>query len=958
MAQRFSNRNLQGRSFRGHNLTGEDFSYADIRGADFTNAILKGTNFSYAIAGLQRPQAAFLLGISFVATSLLGFASGLGGFFAAVFLKPENIKQYVIPGAIATIILAVLFIFIVRKGYADAKEAWGSKTKSLYNTTADKTVFASLASAAFAAIVLTIAVILSFYGNTALVVALILFGGFSLIFAVFLALVMAGTLAVAGPSSVAVALAGILAVAGALARVLIVDDFLSVAEAIYLLVIGAVIIGIIANYIGWRSLVADKFSWVRMIVINFAAFGGTSFRGADLTDANFTQAILKSTDFREANLTHTCFFNAIKLDQTRYEQSGFLKLQHRSILKLFVTGNGRNESYIGLNLRGAYLVGVDLTNADLTGADISEATLRGACLKGANLTQVQAIMTDFSGAQFTGAYGLGTWNIDSATNLDRVDCQYVYLLEFPKPGTEDRERRPSSGYFEPGEFTKLFEEVFNTVDLIFRDGMNWKAFAYSYNKLLIENEGIELSLQSLEYKGDGVVVVRLNVPLDANKAKLHSDFTLYYSTLVKSLEERYQAELKGKDDEITFYRQQNQDIMKEAFKLLASNNINQIPLTGKLIMRKIVVLKIVTGDFETGFTVILQIAKEEGRMPDTETPPVKLPPFTQLPKLYNYWQSTYCSLGLNFVAIESEEQSEEEINNLSPSEKLKRCHQAATNLKNTFNTWLDSTEFRPIKEKFMELQKTDEIRVLLQTDDIKLRQMPWHLWNIFDKYRKAEISLSALGYDKVDRSAFVIPRSKVRILAILGNTTGVNYKIDDVLKHLPEDLEVVPLEKPNRPELYSLLDDIQGWDIIFFAGHSFSDPDGKAGGIWINERDILRIEEFKNVFKTSIERGLQLAILNSCTGLGIANQLASLHIPQVILMREPVPDVVAQEFFKHFIRAFSSSGDKSLYLAVREAREKLELIENQYPCATWLPVIFQNQAEIPQNWSEFLGKKK
>jgi uncharacterized protein YjbI with pentapeptide repeats len=951
MAQRFSHKNLQCRSFRGHNLAGEDFSYADIRGADFTNAILKGTNFSYAIAGLQRRQAAFLLGISFVATSLLGFASGFGGFFAAVLLKPENIKQYVIPGAIATIILAVLFIFVVRKGYADAKEAWG------YKTNADKTVFASLASAAFATIVLTIAVILSFYGNTALVIALILFGGFSLIFAVFLALVIAGTLAVAGPSSVAVALAGILAVAGTLARVLVINDLLSVAEAIYLLVIGSVIIGIITNYIGWRSLVAYKFSWVRMIAINFAAFGGTSFRGADLTDANFTQAILKSTDFREANLTHTCFFNARKLDQTRYEQSGFLKLQHPSILKLFVTGNGRNESYIGLNLRGAYLVGADLSNADLTGADISEATLQGACLKGANLTQVQAIATDFSGAEFTGAYGLGTWNIDSTTKLDQVDCQYVYLLELPKPGTDDRERRPSSGYFEPGEFTKLFEEVFNTVDLIFRDGMNWKAFAYSYNKLLIENEGIELSLQSLEYKGDGVVVVRLNVPLDANKAKLHSDFTLYYSTLVKSLEERYQAELKGKDDEITFYRQQNQDIMKESFKLLASKNINEFPLTGKLFMRKLVVLKIVTGDLETGFTVILQIG-EEGGMFYTEIPPVKLPPSTELPKLYSDWQSTYRSLGLNFGAIESEEQSEEEINNISPSEKLEQCRQAATNFKNTLNTWLNSPEFHPLKEKFMELQKTDEIRVLVQTDDIKLRQIPWHLWNIFDRYSKAEISLSALGYDKVDSSAFVIPRSKVRILAILGDTTGVDYKMDDVLTHLPKDVEVIPLEKPNRRQLYSSLNDPDGWDIIFFAGHSFSEPDGQTGGIRINQRDILRIEEFKNAFKTSIERGLQLAILNSCEGLGIANQLASLHIPQVILMREPVPDVVAQEFFNNFIKEFSSSGDKSLYLAVRAARGKLELIEDRYPCATWLPVIFQNQAEIPQNWSEFLGKKK
>jgi hypothetical protein len=36
-----------------------------------------------------------------------------------------------------------------------------------------------------------------------------------------------------------------------------------------------------------------------------------------------------------------------------------------------------------------------------------------------------------------------------------------------------------------------------------------------------------------------------------------------------------------------------------------------------------------------------------------------------------------------------------------------------------------------------------------------------------------------------------------------------------------------------------------------------------------------------------------------------------LQIPQAIVMREPVPDKVAQEFLKHFLKAFSRG--KSLY---------------------------------------------
>jgi CHASE2 domain-containing sensor protein len=67
-------------------------------------------------------------------------------------------------------------------------------------------------------------------------------------------------------------------------------------------------------------------------------------------------------------------------------------------------------------------------------------------------------------------------------------------------------------------------------------------------------------------------------------------------------------------------------------------------------------------------------------------------------------------------------------------------------------------------------------------------------------------------------------------------------------------------------------------------------------------------------------------------------------------MREPVPDQVAQEFLKYFIQSFASG--ESLYQAVRQARERLQGLEDIFPCATWLPVICQNPAQIPLTWDE------
>ena len=323
-------------------------------------------------------------------------------------------------------------------------------------------------------------------------------------------------------------------------------------------------------YIGWRSLAGDeKDAWVRLVAITFAATGGTSFRNADLTDTNFTGAILKNTDFRKANLIRTRFYEAKKLDFARVDNSILAK---RNILNLLVTGNGRGKSYASANLKGANLIGADLKEANLKYIDITEATFQGACLEWANLTLAQALGTNFTSAQMTGAC-VEAWNIESTTKLDNVDCRFIYLLENPKPETDDRERRPSSGEFQPREFAKLFEEVLNTVDLIFRDGIDWKAFVNAFQTVQNQNEYTELAIQGIENKGDGVVVVKVGVPVDADKEKIHSDFTQSYQLALQAVEEKYKAQLQAKDEQIAVYRQQSGD-MAEIVKLLANKPIN------------------------------------------------------------------------------------------------------------------------------------------------------------------------------------------------------------------------------------------------------------------------------------------------------------------------------------------------------------------------------------------------
>ncbi|MGF1514907.1 MAG: pentapeptide repeat-containing protein [Elainellaceae cyanobacterium] len=289
--------------------------------------------------------------------------------------------------------------------------------------------------------------------------------------------------------------------------------------------------------------------------------GGTSFRNADLTDADFTEATLKNANFTGATLTRTSFHLAKKLNLVRL---GKTILTDYAILTLLTTHRGSGQDYTGKSLKGANIAGADLTDAIFTEADLSQADLTGASLSRATLTKTQALATQFRQADLTGAC-LEAWNIDSTTQLDGAVCEHVYLLR------NQQERRPSSGTFQPGEFTKLFQEVLNTVDLIFRDGLDWKAFVQTLDQVQVEHQGANLGIQAIENKGDGVVVVKLNAAPTADKAAIHQRFQQQYQKQLKAVKQRYQKQLKAmerdyqtniqhKDQLIQLHQQQSADL--------------------------------------------------------------------------------------------------------------------------------------------------------------------------------------------------------------------------------------------------------------------------------------------------------------------------------------------------------------------------------------------------------------
>ena len=370
-------------------------------------------------------------------------------------------------------------------------------------------------------------------------------------------------------------------------------------------------------------------------------------------------------------------------------------------------------------------------------------------------------------------------------------------------------------------------------------------------------------------------------------------------------------------------------------------------------MGKLVVLKLGEGDLESGLSVTLQIS-QEGQRPTTETE-ARLPKDPQIYTYYQDWQRYYCSLEPNLrlgaPAEQTNQYSEQEIIDF-----LAHCRQSREKLTQSLNNWLKSSEFKAIETKLREkLSPSEEIRLIIQTKNPQLRRLPWYQWDLFERYSKAEVAVSSPEYD---RQGTISVGAKVKILAILGNSQGINVEGDrQFLASLP-DAEVRFLVEPQKNEISEQLWE-QNWDIIFFAGHSSSS--GQTGRMFINTTENLTIDDLKHGLSRAIEKGLQLAIFNSCDGLKLAEDLAELNIPQIIVMREPVSDLVAQEFLKHFFQAFTQG--QSLYLAVRQARNKLyeQGWEDKLPGTSWLPVICQNPAVEPLNWQQLsrktLGKK-
>jgi Pentapeptide repeats (8 copies) len=283
----FRRRNLSGQSFIGKNLSDADFSGANIRGADFTNAILRNTNFSDVQAGLQRSEAILLLLFLVLIAALLGSAAGFVGTLLNLELRSfTNSFEEVVAGWAMVMILFGFALIAVLEGISAGFSLFALAFVIAVGVAAIAPVFATLihpiAFALSSAIALAITIVSSVSAATVLAViaAMAAFRAFDM------------------RAGIAVIVTYLTVFAYMVATTDIVTSTVAVVPAVM----------VMSLYLGWRSLQGDpkhKAFW--RLATALTSRWGTSFRDADLTKANFSNAQLKNTNLEGANLTRVCW---------------------------------------------------------------------------------------------------------------------------------------------------------------------------------------------------------------------------------------------------------------------------------------------------------------------------------------------------------------------------------------------------------------------------------------------------------------------------------------------------------------------------------------------------------------------------------------------------------------------------------------------------------------------------
>lgn len=332
--------------------------------------------------------------------------------------------------------------------------------------------------------------------------------------------------------------------------------------------------------------------------------------------------------------------------------------------------------------------------------------------------------------------------------------------------------------------------------------------------------------------------------------------------------------------------------------------------------------------------------------------------------LYDTWQRAY--LGYYKQALRGRSGAIGQVVSV-PVDWHSQLVQAEARLLSEFHRWLKRGELFDLRQEVVMatqvLQGTEGLDLFLTCTTPHLARLPWETWELGARVQMVR-SPATIRATTVKRQSW--RRGRARVLAILGDETGLNFTGERHALNAQQTLLEIHYVgwQPGddaialKQRICQMIAAPQGWDVLFFAGHS-NEADLVSGQVAIAPHTTLSIKDLAPYLQQAQQRGLQFALFNSCSGLDIAQGLINLGLSQVAIMREPIHNEVAQTFLVQLLQRLA--GQDNVQEALRGACQFLKAEQNlTYPSAYLVPSLFRHPESQPYrldvgNWRSRLN---
>lgn len=256
------------------------------------------------------------------------------------------------------------------------------------------------------------------------------------------------------------------------------------------------------------------------------------------------------------------------------------------------------------------------------------------------------------------------------------------------------------------------------------------------------------------------------------------------------------------------------------------------------------------------------------------------------------------------------------------------------------------------------------VDVLITCNPIDLARLPWETWDIAKDFAIASKIRIGRSASNIRQPAAIRSQRRPRILMILGDDRGLDFRAEvEALQRLLRplaDLRDVRWQPGQcidelKDTISRTIADPKGWDVLLFAGHSNETAGGELG---IAPNVSIQIRDIEPQLLRAKELGLQFALFNSCKGINLATSLINLGLNQVVILREPIENRVAQEFLVRFLQSLARHED--VHEAMIAASQHLATDKKlTYPSAYLVPSLFRHPGTTlyripPRGWRYWL----